>query len=588
MISAEAALLFILPMASITLEAEDTQLTKAVLTVSSNHQLQRPAPAPTEKSQSQSGKPLEERVGRLESKIDELVRRRQTRAKSRTEQTLQPILPSADSLSPSQSKLDKPLSSQNKSVEERVSGLENQISELTKKVEVRQKDFWDKLNSISGLLSGAIIAGIGILLSSLLKRAELKALKDKNERELEDNKKKFDLEKLKTETENKDRTAKLELENLANQRAQTQLRIDEASKEREIAISQAQTVQGLLPSLLSRDERVRASALKLIACLGNPKLVTDLSGLFGDKDIESEASVLQVIASMSDAKIDIRRRAAFALTRFGQTQEAADRLVELSGYPEITIKDKQHIAEDLEKIKEHESAAMIRLDIACHPSTEVDLRIDAIDAIKRLNYTEKARQRVVDRINNDELNAKNRITAIKVLMQLDNTIMRTDEFAPVLCNMIKKPEIEYADFVDVVNILVQLRQDTAAKEFWEVANDPKIDLLKRFFAIEILHQQQSGNDGEVAKKRIDILHEIMLNPHTKGDMLRIVIGKLEQSVSKEDLAARFRKIVNSPQEARQLRVRALWILKRLGYAEEAKEKMRKLSRQSNAQSTLRT
>lgn len=68
------------------------------------------------------------------------------------------------------SQASNPSSTQTVSLEDRV----RQLDERLRKVEGKPKDFWDKLSAASGLISGGLIAGIGILATNAYKRREIK------------------------------------------------------------------------------------------------------------------------------------------------------------------------------------------------------------------------------------------------------------------------------------------------------------------------------------------------------------------------------------------------------------------------------
>lgn len=108
--------------------------------------------------------------------------------------------------------------------------LETRIANIEQRLEIPTKDFWDKADAISGILSGVIVALIGLL-----------ATHTYNQRQL------------------------------ANQKAQ---------RNREITISQVQTVQTFMPQLQSGNEREVEAALLAIAALGNTNLATELASLY--------------------------------------------------------------------------------------------------------------------------------------------------------------------------------------------------------------------------------------------------------------------------------------------------------------------
>lgn len=128
-------------------------------------------------------------------------------------------------------------------LEERIKTIEQQVKSLEKK----PKDIWDKLNAISGLVSGGLVAIIGILATFLY-----------NER---------------------------------------QRKNSEEQKQREIAISQAQTVQSFMPQLQSGQPKEVEAALLAITVLGNAKLATELADIYRG---EGAVSALSKIAASSN------------------------------------------------------------------------------------------------------------------------------------------------------------------------------------------------------------------------------------------------------------------------------------------------
>jgi S1-C subfamily serine protease len=131
-------------------------------------------------------------------------------------------------------------------VEERIKTLEQQVNRL----EDKPKDVWDKLNAISGLISGGLVAAIGIIATYLY-----------NER---------------------------------------QRKNAEAQKQREIAILQVQTIQSFMPQLQSGQPKEVEAALLAIAALGNAQLATELAAIYRT---EGAISALSKIASSSNRAV---------------------------------------------------------------------------------------------------------------------------------------------------------------------------------------------------------------------------------------------------------------------------------------------
>jgi PBS lyase HEAT-like repeat len=347
------------------------------------------------------------------------------------------------------------------SPEQKISKLESKIGELEKKVEVRPKDKWDKLGAISGLVSGLLIAVIGGFVTVIFKRRETALLEAQSKREDED------------------RKAQLQLEILGNERAETQLEIERQNKEREIAISQAQTIQSFLPSLQSNDQKTQETALMLIAFLGNPELAAKLSSLY-KTDL---TSTLTTIASMPGLKLEQRRQAAAALGNLGHPEEAANKLVELSSQPAATNEERIVIAEELEALGDVEKAAKVQLELAVDPHVEAEKRRDAVEALKRLAYTEKAKPELLQIARNEESKTTKRIAAIEALSQLDETEKTSEESIALLINLIRSPEMDPKEFRAAVAALRQIGPAEKATEVVkEIAGDARVKVKLRLEA----------------------------------------------------------------------------------------------------------
>ncbi|HEX6376543.1 MAG TPA: serine protease [Allosphingosinicella sp.] len=95
----------------------------------------------------------------------------------------------------------------------------------------KQKDFWDKLDAASGIVSGLLVAAIGFWATNLYNRRQKEA--------------------------------------------------EERRKDQEIIVSQIQTVEKFLPHLAGTDEQIKSASLVAISALGNSELAVKLSRLFG-------------------------------------------------------------------------------------------------------------------------------------------------------------------------------------------------------------------------------------------------------------------------------------------------------------------
>jgi hypothetical protein len=139
--------------------------------------------------------------------------------------------------------------------EQRLGKIETALSEVTKKIENRPKDLWDKFNSISGLLSGIMIAVIGGIATYIYHEKQRSS--------------------------------------------------EEALKKKELVISQAQVIQKLMPGLKSEDKREVKAALLCIAAI-DTQLGTNLSELFGG---EEGSEVLSKISSSPNVTQEQKVRA---------------------------------------------------------------------------------------------------------------------------------------------------------------------------------------------------------------------------------------------------------------------------------------
>ena len=106
------------------------------------------------------------------------------------------------------------------------------LSELKKKVDKPPKDIWDKLSAISGILSGVLIALIGIYATQAFNRRQLAA--------------------------------------------------QDLQKARELSILEVQTLGTFFSYLSSSDSKIKTAALIAIAALGNEELATKLARTFAD------------------------------------------------------------------------------------------------------------------------------------------------------------------------------------------------------------------------------------------------------------------------------------------------------------------
>lgn len=116
-------------------------------------------------------------------------------------------------------------------LEQRVGNLEQKVSNFAAQIEKpKPKDNWDKVSAASGLISGVLIAGIVAIIAHIYQ--------------------------------------------------QKQQSIENALKERELKISQAQVIQSFTPNLFSNDERQVTVAIVSIAAI-DVELATKLALTFG-------------------------------------------------------------------------------------------------------------------------------------------------------------------------------------------------------------------------------------------------------------------------------------------------------------------
>lgn len=179
-------------------------------------------------------------------------------------------------LQPTLTLAQNPTATPTLSIEERIALIEKWQAEAEKRLEQPQKDVWDKIESVSGLVSGGVIALVGIFFTYFY------------------------------------------------QERQRQSAVQQ--KQQEIAILQVQTVQSFMPQLQSKDERAIEAALLAIAALGNTDLATKLAELFRSKGAvmalskigrskpgDSQKVLLPLASLLRDESSDVRKAAAKAL-----------------------------------------------------------------------------------------------------------------------------------------------------------------------------------------------------------------------------------------------------------------------------------
>ncbi|MBK8905422.1 MAG: trypsin-like peptidase domain-containing protein [Anaerolineaceae bacterium] len=159
-------------------------------------------------------------------------------------------------------------------IELQIENLRNDLTELDEKLNNPQKDVWDKLAAISGLVSGISVAIIGGLATYTYNERKRKA--------------------------------------------------DHAHNDRELAVQRVQTTQSFMPQLQSDDPRAVEAAILSISVL-DARLATDLATLF-----RSEGAVVALSKIASSANPEIAKRAETSLDNLFKSLETA--LVTLVGH----------------------------------------------------------------------------------------------------------------------------------------------------------------------------------------------------------------------------------------------------------------
>lgn len=406
----------------------------------------------------------------------------------------------------------------------RIDKLEEQVAALDKKMQKGPKDNWDKLGLASGFISGLLVALIGTLATYLYKRRETALMESENKRQAADEK------------------AKLELAILSNKRGETQLEVERINREKEITISQTQTVRDMLPSLQSADPKTKEAALRLIAFLGNAELAASLSQLYGT-DL---GPVLQAIAGMAGATSETRRQASHALWGLGSKQEAVDSLVELAKDTKMAPAEQLSVAEGLEKFDEPEKARELQLLVLLNSRTSTDERSRVLTALKRPQYVEQAGIRLLEIARDPNAETSNRLAAIEALSQLE--VVTEDAKAAlssILAEMVRSATAP-AD-LNAINAAFKnlgLEQE-ATQLLWQISTDPEADITKRYAAIENLAKLGAEKDFPgLAEKRDEILRKLVNDPEVKAN-LRLAALRASPGTREEKLKI-LQDIIDSP------------------------------------------
>ncbi|KQY30976.1 hypothetical protein ASD38_06330 [Caulobacter sp. Root487D2Y] len=130
--------------------------------------------------------------------------------------------------------------------------LQTQIDAIKAKLLKPDKDGWDKLTAISGLISGIAVAGIGFYATNVYNRRQTAA--------------------------------------------------ESARKDREIQFAEIQTVEKFIDHLASTDEQRRKAALIAISALGNSKVAIDLAEAFKGPGSTSALTTIAATAPPEQAQ----------------------------------------------------------------------------------------------------------------------------------------------------------------------------------------------------------------------------------------------------------------------------------------------
>jgi len=137
--------------------------------------------------------------------------------------------------------------------------LQAQIDAIKAKLLKPDKDAWDKLSAVSGLISGVVVAGIGFYATHIYNRRQ---------------------------------TAAEEARKAA----------EEDRRDREIQFTEAQTVEKFIEHLASNDEQRRKAALIAISTLGKSKVAIDLAEAFKGPGATSALTTIAATAPPAQAK----------------------------------------------------------------------------------------------------------------------------------------------------------------------------------------------------------------------------------------------------------------------------------------------
>ncbi len=142
------------------------------------------------------------------------------------------------------------------------------VKRLERELKGKKKDLWDKLQALSVLISGVLVAFIGAYATQLYNGRQLQMTTDQNQREL--------------------------------------------------AVNRVQVVERFFPHLISKDEEEKGAALDAIASLGDEALATRLAFRFGG---EGGVSALSKLTGSPDASVATAANRALDRVLISETAE---------------------------------------------------------------------------------------------------------------------------------------------------------------------------------------------------------------------------------------------------------------------------
>ncbi|HLF91534.1 MAG TPA: hypothetical protein VI451_21495 [Anaerolineales bacterium] len=247
-----------------------------------------------------------------------------------------------------------------------IASLEAEIHQIETEIVRPGKDIFDIIASLSGLISGGLIAGVGLYITSILRQREIQQQQEKYQKEL--------------------------------------------------ILSQAQVIRELLPSLQSNKEQEKAAALILLAALGNPDLATQLSRLYGNVP-----DVLIEIASLKNVSLEERRRAAVALADQPQQRVQAIKVLQLLLLDSNdNLQERNAMIASLDSLRAVPATVTSLIELAENPHEETSKRIQALKVLQEsLDETKEFREKrkviLFSILNLLKLEGEERLTVVELL-----------------------------------------------------------------------------------------------------------------------------------------------------------------------------